>query len=248
MWKTFLNLLFPPIQSCGFCNGFGKINDKTGICSSCESKIEFIKTPYCYKCGKYFQTKEMYSNYNLCPECQKQNYDFTLARAACIYCDIIQESVHRLKFQHHRSDADWLGKIILKGMKNYPEILDFDVIVPVPLHQERLLERGYNQAELLGQVVADFYKRPLLTNCLKRSKSTSQQSLLSRQDRFKNIKNAFVVDQEQLQNTNIENKNILLIDDVFTTGSTTNECARTLIKAGVAKVLVLTLATGKIIL
>ncbi len=242
MWKAFLDLLFPPQEGCGFCNSSGRINPKTGMCLSCEGKLEFIRPPYCRKCGRQFPAA---CSLPVCPECAGQSYAFDLARAVCIYSGVIHDAVHRFKFRHCRKDAQWLGKLILNGMRNYPEILGFDAVVPVPLHKERLLERGYNQAELLGRIIADDYRKPLLSSCLLRTRPTSHQSFLSRQERHVNVKDAFAAEKNRMSLAQLENRKLLLIDDVFTTGSTTDECAKALVNAGAAKVFVLTLATGK---
>jgi ComF family protein len=112
------------------------------------------------------------------------------------------------------------------------------IIIPVPLCKSRLRERGYNQAELLARELSQYIEKPVLTNVLIRIKQTTPQKKMNPAERIKNMKNAFAVRDAEL----IRNKNIVLIDDVFTTGATANECIKTLKKAGAKLISILTVA------
>ena len=131
---------------------------------------------------------------------------------------------------HWLKNTAWLSK----------KIGDCDLVVPIPLHKRRLAERGFNQAEVIAQYVSLFTNRPLCNSVLIRARSTKQQATLNREDRIKNVVAAFrCVDQKK-----IVDKNILLVDDVYTTGSTMHECAKILLVAGAKKVSGFTLARG----
>lgn len=117
------------------------------------------------------------------------------------------------------------------------ELKEIDVIIPVPLHRKRLRERGFNQAELLARVVSKYYERPVVS-ALERVKDTRAQFDLPREDRFKNITGAFKVSDSK----SVYNKRILLLDDIYTTGSTIAECSKALRTAGARRIEILTLA------
>jgi ComF family protein len=128
--------------------------------------------------------------------------------------------------------AEWLTKVIRQHN------IQFDLIIPVPIHAKRYAQRGYNQSEIIGKVVAHNFHKRCETKVLIKTKNTVMQSTLKNEDRVKNILGAFSVRHTK----RIESKNILLIDDVYTTGATVNECARVLKKFGAEKVIVLTVA------
>lgn len=120
-------------------------------------------------------------------------------------------------------------------------ITNIDLIVPVPLHRSRKAERGYNQAELLAKYLSSKLGIPLNSRNLIRTKATKIQNKLSRHEREQNLKDAFIIRQSNV----FKDKRILLVDDIFTTGATVNECSRILMECGVKEVYVITIATGR---
>jgi ComF family protein len=148
------------------------------------------------------------------------------------------EAIHRLKYGRHTSLSQPLSALVRKTFFESWDGTTVDLLIPVPLHLKRLRQRGFNQAHLLirGWAKQDGMAFDGLT--LSRSRWTEPQTALSRKERKKNIRGAFVVKHPE----RIRGKKIVLVDDVYTTGSTVNECARVLIKAGAAFVDVLTLA------
>ena len=135
-----------------------------------------------------------------------------------------------------------IGEMLASFMAGFyfPDIVytDYSLIIPVPLHVKRLRERGFNQSLILARVIGEKQKIPVNFSLLKRHKFTSTQTGSNKKERKQNIKGAFEVTDKK----EINGKNIILIDDVYTTGATANECAKTLIKAGAQKVSVLTMA------
>ncbi len=143
-----------------------------------------------------------------------------------------QKLIHLLKYQRQQSIADLFGETLAQFVP-----LNFDFVTAVPLNAVRQKERGYNQCELIAKSLSNITRIPLTTNLLKRVRNTQSQTMLSREERKQNVKNAFKVQGE------VEGTRILLIDDVITTGSTLNECAKELKKNGAAWVTAAALAT-----
>ena len=152
-----------------------------------------------------------------------------------LYEGVLAEAVNQLKFHGIRRLSDPLGRLMLT--LTLPVM---DGIVPVPLHPQRLRERGFNQSLLLARVISKEIPVPLLTNILRKKKGTPPQTGLSAKERRSNLKNSFAV------NGKIENLRLFLCDDVMTTGATATECSNELMKAGAQEIIVLTLARSPI--
>jgi ComF family protein len=148
------------------------------------------------------------------------------------------EVISRFKFRGAARLAKPLGTLLAEYRDPEFPFLEFDLLVPVPLHRQRLRERGFNQSLLLARRIAQVHSLPVDATTLQRVRYTQPQTELSGPERRKNIRQAFAV----ARTTSISGKRVLLIDDVFTTGATVQECAKTLLKAGAKRVDVLTLA------
>lgn len=159
--------------------------------------------------------------------------------SASVYDGVLKQALHRLKFSRKKSLAGPLGVLLVKYLSQLPALPvdEFDCVVPVPLHSRRLRQRGYNQAELLAQVVNRYYEVPVV-EALQRTRETHPQFDLPREARLTNVSGAFRVALPGA----VYNKNIILLDDIYTTGSTAAECCRTLKIAGAQRVEVVTLA------
>jgi ComF family protein len=156
---------------------------------------------------------------------------------------ILKQAIHVFKYNNIRDLAKPLGKIIINFL--YQSKLNFlfndsYFLIPISLHRKRLFERGFNQSELLTREIAQEFKISILNNVLKRKHNTQSQTKLKEKERRKNIKNAFICLQPEI----IKNKNIILFDDILTTGSTLKEAARALKKAGAKTITGLVLAKG----
>ena len=150
----------------------------------------------------------------------------------------LREVVQRFKYGRKVSLGKPLGRLLARGCSEYLAAHPCDIIVPVPLHPKRLRWRGFNQAVLLGREVGRLRRVSMDPFILLRSRETPPQTQLTEEERKKNIRGAFSVDPKKA----IEGKRLLLVDDVYTSGATVNECSRTLIRAGAKEVYVLTLA------
>lgn len=228
----FKDVLFP--AKCGFCEC---LLEKEGLCPDCWSKIKWISEPKCRMCGQPFIV-EIDSVGLICAQCATKKPCFDKAVSVFVYDDFSKKII--LKFKH--SDATYLVEILAKWMFRTAilEIESSDLIIPVPIHFVKRLKRKYNQSELLAQKMSEISGVKYDPRILKKIKQTSPQEGLSGNQRRKNVIGSFGVNEkyEYL----LTNKRILLVDDVFTTGATVNECAKVLKKHGTKEVVVSTIA------
>jgi ComF family protein len=175
---------------------------------------------------------------HLCGNCLESKPYFSLARAVASYETLILDAIHQFKYGRNISTGAALASFMAEFSFPDLDFTDYSLILPVPLHIRRLRERSFNQALILAKSIGKKYLIPVNFSLLKRRKFTLTQTGLDKKEREKNIRGAFTV----TDNAKIEGKNIILVDDVYTTGATINQCAKTLIKAGAGKVAVLTLA------
>lgn len=227
MLSAFLNLLLPPL--CPICAGYTATG---GLCPKCNAGIRFITGSLCICCGMPFISQETSNHF--CSRCIRKKKPFSRARSVAVYEGILMEAIHWFKYNGKTSLAKPLGQLLTKGFSNP----GYDLIVPVPLHRTRIKERGFNQALLLARELAETYSLPVDYIRLKRIRPTDPQTGLKGKERMKNVRGAFAVEYGRF----FEDKNVLLIDDVYTTGATVSECCRVLKKAGAKNTDVLTLA------
>lgn len=168
--------------------------------------------------------------------CRHRRLHFFAARAAGIFDGTLREAIHALKFRARRALAAPLGALMADCAAADPQLRSAQVVVQVPLHRNRLRERGFNQSELLAREVAERMALPLTADLLIRCQVTQAQSGLALEDRKRNVRGAFVASRQ------INGSTVLLVDDVISTGSTASECARALRQVGAARVVVLTAA------
>ncbi len=200
------------------------------------SQLDFISEPFCECCGRPFDYQQ--PGGMLCGECLASKPEFYRARAALAYNEVSRALILRFKHadQTHavRAFVPWLKRA---GADILPQA---DFLVPVPLHRWRLLKRRYNQAALIARALAAETEIPYLPEALTRVRATQSQGHKGAKDRLKNVRNAFVVRDEW--RSRLKDKRIILIDDVYTTGSTVKECTAALLKGGCSAVDVLTVA------
>jgi ComF family protein len=232
-WLDILDILFP--QCCLAC-GIGLENrQEISYCGKCRQTIRFILEPYCTICGKPFD-KAAGTNH-LCGHCLRKGWFFKKARAAVGYQSPIAEAVKIFKYNGKMSGLATFAALSQNFLRLQP-LEQPDLVIPVPLHRKRLRQRGFNQALILSKKIFPEYITRINTQALKRHIWIRPQTGLKGAERLKNVKNAFMVCKPE----EITNKKILLVDDVFTTGATVNECARILLKNRAAEVHVFTFA------
>ncbi len=245
--QAFLDAIFPP--KCLICGAFdGLVPDNkvssdspahvtaSYFCEACRKGLAPIASPFCSKCGLPFISRE--GEDHTCSECLVEEKYFRRARAFGVYDGSLMDAIHRFKYAKRASFARPLSALVRVTFFRFWDVNSIHLIVPVPLHMKRLRERGFNQSFLLIRRWARQEGLPFDGLTLSRSRWTEPQTALSRKERHKNIKGAFAVKDPE----KIVGQKILLVDDVYTTGSTVNECARVLMEAGAKFVDVLTLA------
>lgn len=231
MIKKLLDLIYPEGIKCIICNDDIPRNDTYMICDDCLSRLPIAKGKVCIKCGRNITGKGEY-----CLDCKRSKRYFVKAVAPLWYQDEVVSLIYKLKYGNARYLAKPLAYIMFDKIKN--SNINFDVIVPVPICDKRLKERGYNQSLLIAEHLAKLTNKPLLEKSLIRVKDTDTQTNLTRKERNENLKDAFKVTKRK----DIKDKNILLIDDVLTTGATVNNCCYKMLNAGAKSVFVATVA------
>ncbi len=219
------------------------------LCPECTQDFLPVTSPFCIRCGLMFKTGE--GENHLCEDCIKSPGYFLMARACGVHDGSLRKSIHYFKYHEKAHLAEPLGFLLLCVFMRYFKDKSIDYILPVPLHIKRMRQRGFNQAWLLikkwpfwaESAGVDFSRHKIAKNLIIRKKYTMPQTGMNKKERKQNIKGAFYVSDSQ----KIKAKNILLVDDVFTTGSTVEECAKTLMDSGAKGVYILTLSrAGKI--
>jgi ComF family protein len=203
------------------------------FCTDCLARISFIGSPICVCCGVPFAS----GRDHLCGQCLAKPYFFQLARSAVLYREPVASLISSFKFNGDLTGLSTLA-MLTTASAGFRMLSRPDLIVPVPLHKERLRKRSFNQALLLAQAIFPEHRRKIIPSLLVRNRVTAPQTGLSGTQRRKNLSRAFSVKRPEM----VRGQKILLVDDVFTTGSTVNECARVLSQSGARKIDVLTLA------
>lgn len=244
IWKDLLDLIFPRRPECPFC---GAANPKGEPCDRCLAIIESYQHERpCSRCGR-LAAKGAVLLHNgaghLCYDCRKRDWPFTLCRAGGPYEGILKEAIHRFKYAGRRSLAARLAMLMIEVSRSESRYRSAGLIVPVPMSREKLRLRGFNQAGLLAAEVGRTLAIPVNGSCLVKDFDTLPQAGLTRAARESNLKGAFSVSRPELINDQV----VLLIDDVFTTGSTMSAVAAAVQQAGARQVLGLTVATGRYI-
>jgi len=234
--KSFGRLLFPPI--CHLCKEFIFDAGEVKLCNDCLAKAPPLISPICSCCGHPFSGAAKADH--LCGSCITVPPPFSVARAALLYESSTKEMIHQFKYGKRVMLRKPLGLLAAAHLNAFAIKFKADLILPVPLHMRRLRERGFNQAILLGEIFSRSWGVALSRNNLKRIRWTEPQVNLGAAERAANVKGAFAIASENA----ITGKRIILVDDVYTTGSTAKECSRVLMKAGAAEVAVLTVARG----
>jgi ComF family protein len=210
------------------CVGCGKMGDL--LCPVCTKKLPRLLPPFCQKCGK------PESSGVLCPVCWGQVADIDGIRSVCRFEGTVRRAIHELKYRNLKSIAVCLAALMVDYLRDNP--IQGEVLMPVPLHPRRLRERGYNQSSLLAEKLGELTDLPVLDGCLCRLKdSLPQARTTSVEERRRNVEKAFICRQGKLQE-----KAVILIDDVCTSGATLESCAAALKAAGAISVWGFTLA------
>lgn len=211
---------------------------KEGICGNCRKKLPIILNNRCYKCGRSIGKEEQ----ELCQDCRTKGkvHFYTRGLSLCSYNDIMRESIYRMKYGGRKEYADAYGRLMAKQFCGAVKRAGVDGIIPVPLHPKRKNQRGYNQAAVLARAFGEEAGIKVYEDYVARIIHTPPMKSLSAQERQNNLKRAFKIGQND-----VKLKVTIVIDDIYTTGSTIDAVAKVLIEAGVLRVYFITLAIGE---
>ncbi len=234
--ESLLNAVFP--RSCVGC-GLSQKNGGDYLCGLCRDDIFVIGDPLCNTCGipadiDYDYPAEGFE----CGWCRKGGYRFDRARSLGLYDSVLKELIHFYKYRNQPGAIDEIEPFLRDYFGTFREEYQGYSVASVPLHVKKLKERGFDQSFVLAHKISEILELHLLVRPLERIRETLPQARKNREERLKNVRGAFDVVNAEV----VLDKNILLIDDVFTTGSTVNEVARVLKQAKAGSVQVFTLA------
>lgn len=229
-FKNCLDLILP--HCCLACGR--EVKQGGFVCQQCFTEIDFITEPCCSICGIPFD----YADHNsICLDCMQNKPDFDLARAVFLYEGVARKMALAFKYADKIEAVSYFSQLMINaGSIFFKNKIDY--IIPVPIHRYKLILRKYNQSALLAREIAKKTGIQISYDALIRNKNTKPQAMFHKKERFNNIKNVFKVNRTEI----IKNQNLLLIDDVLTTGATVSECAKIMKAGGAEKVYVLSLA------
>lgn len=208
------------------------------VCTGCVNIFQLIKDPKCLKCGKPVEQEEQ----EYCFDCTKNTHHYNRGISLWIYDEKVRKSIANYKFHHRREYSKYYIQEILHYYRQEIIRIAPEVLIPVPLHKSKLKERGFNQAYLLARGIGKSVGIPVVENYLLRCHKTKAQKRLNDRERAKNIDGAFNVNP--IYNTAPYSK-VMLVDDIYTTGSTIDACAKVLLQTGVKEVDFISLSIGK---
>ena len=219
-------------KRCPFCQ---EISPK-GICNDCRKQVVKVGETKCIHCGKPLEdeTKEY------CRDCERRKSNYEQGRSLWVHIPPVSNSVYRLKYHNKRYYAEIFGKELADEFEFQIQRWGIQAIIPIPLHRSKMRKRGYNQAELLAKQLSECMGIPMEKDVLYRIKKTQPLKEMDGEQRHRNLQGAFAVSKAWNPC-----QNVLLIDDIYTTGSTIERAAGILKKAGVENVYFLTLSIGQ---
>lgn len=228
-----LDIIYPDSNICLNCGKVYLFSEIRCLCDSCLSRIK-LSEYYCSICGR-----ELESDKDLCSFCQEYSFRFDLARSVGIFAGLLKKLLLRFKYEHSLKITYPLVKLLALSLENYYHFENIDHLIPVPIHNNRMLQRGFNQAYLITKGLSTETGIPLSRD-VKKVKDNPPLFKYAYNKRRDLLKNSFLIEDNLFSG-----QTILLIDDIFTTGATADEISHQLKKVGGAdRVLVLTIATA----
>lgn len=234
--KSALDAIYP--RQCLFCASLLGLEEEHPLCHACRANISFINPPFCSRCGVPFGSQYAYGwrDGNLCEDCRLGKHRFDSSRSVCRYESPLRELILAFKLRGNLAAAHECASLVETHIHRLMAEKQLDIVLNVPMHPRRLLGREFDQAALLARAAAEALCVPFPPGALARVVNTRSQT--DARDRRKNVKGAFRVRHPEA----VEGRSVLLVDDIFTSGSTLDECTRTLKRSSAAAVHVFTLA------
>lgn len=227
-----LDILYP--KHCALCDR-AVTSREYPVCISCRKELKPIIGPRCMNCSKPIENETE----ELCLDCRRHHFSYDSGFAVFLYSGKMKDSVLRFKYQGRQEYAQFYGQMMNLFASDYIKRWKPDVLMPVPIHREKLVKRGYNQAQVLAETLGGMWGIPVDAKSLKRKRRTRAQKELNPQERKKNLREAFTLNKKVKYDT------VVLVDDIYTTGSTVDVLAGLLKENGVKKVYFLTVCIGK---
>jgi ComF family protein len=213
----------------------GKEGGPLLICPECEKKVPYVKEPVCLRCGKPIAAKEM----EYCYDCSRKNRRFLRGFALTVYNDTMRKSISFYKNRGRMEYADWYGEQIWEHYGQELMKTGAAALIPVPLHRSRMTERGFNQAQLLAEKLSRRMGIPVYSRALQRRKKTTAQKYLGMGARDRNLERVFAPGKQP-----VAGKIVILVDDIYTTGTTAQHCTEELLQAGALGVYLVNICIG----
>lgn len=235
MKEEVLNLIYP--RRCPICEQVLAPKDKY-VHRDCREQLTFLQQPRCMRCGKPVETKEQ----EYCFDCSSKTFHYRRGYPCIKYDKKMSKSISAFKYKNKREYADFYVDEILKAYEDEFRRMRFDALLPIPIHTSKYRERGFNQAELIAVGISKRIDVEVNPNLLVRIRKTLPQKELNDRERLKNLEQAFQLDETQ--SIELYHK-VLLVDDIYTTGSTIEACARLLVDAGIEDVYYTSICIGQ---
>ena len=228
--EQFLDLIFP--KRCGVCDQVLLYGERQ-ICEICKRNIKYIGNQVCFRCGKPVREEEEY-----CYDCGRRKHYFDQGRSVFSY-EYIRLSLYRFKYAGRKEYASFYARNIQHELKEVCKIWKPQALVPVPLHPKKQRKRGYNQAEEIAKELSKLWKIPVRSDLIKRCKNTRPMKEIVGTERQNNLKKAF-----KLGTNDVKLNTIIIIDDIYTTGSTIDAVAKVCREAGISHIYFITVSIG----
>jgi ComF family protein len=236
--ELLLDIIFP--RRCPICSEIAKPRGEL-ICKECRSKLYPIVEPKCFKCGKPIEEEEK----ELCFDCERKRHHYNKGFGLWIYKGDIKKSLADFKNHNKREYAKFYVEELFTKYGDELRNINPDALVPVPVHRYKKTKRGYNQADVLARELGNKLDIPVLSDLLLRDKYTLPQKNLNDKERLKNLNKAFSLSLEVKSKFSKELKKILVVDDIYTTGSTIEACTNVLLQNGIKEVYFICVCMGK---
>ena len=235
--EGFFDLIYPSNIYCISCGNIIDDSRPYSLCDTCVRTLKWANERTCQRCGKILQ--ESYAP-DLCSDCLKEEHIFKRGYACVEYTAAERDIIHSFKYK----DKAYLGRNLAEILYDRIKIeeIEFDIVIPVPMHMKKQRKRGYNQAAVLAMSLAKFMEVPYGGNILVRVAETEPMSGLGAIERKNNIQHAFDVPSDK--KSDIAGKRVLLVDDIYTTGSTADSCSSALMASGAEEIFIITFASG----
>ena len=231
--EKLLDLIYP--RRCPVCDGILSRGEKY-FCKACCRDLSSVSEPYCMKCGKMLSAQEN----EYCGDCIIHAHNYDRGRSLLLYDEAIKKSLYRFKYSARKEYAESYAWLAEEKLGAFIREINPDVLIPVPLHRRRRQKRGYNQAELFARALGRRMGIPVEANLVKRVKNTVPQKELDLAARQNNLKKAF-----KIRGNDVKLYTTIIIDDIYTTGSTIDALSEALREAGAGKIYFLTIAGGR---